>query len=117
MFAEESQLQTIGEKSFSESGIEEIVIPHTVVTINNKAFCECKALKKVTFADGSLLQTIGEQCFSGSGIEEITLPSALEEIDETAFKDCDSLKTVWVEKKCKIKVKEYVPKGAKVKRK
>lgn len=41
----------------------------------------------------------------------------MREIEETAFNDCGSLKTVWVEKGCKIKVKEYVPKSVKVKRK
>jgi hypothetical protein len=49
IFAEDSQLETIGESAFRGVGISEIVIPANVSTIGNRAFQDCVNLERVTF--------------------------------------------------------------------
>lgn len=62
---------------FSESNIQSVTIPASVVVIEDEAFCRCSALERVIFAENSQLQVIGKNCFEASGLEEITLPGTL----------------------------------------
>ena len=68
-FAAGSQLKTIGEQSFSNCRLEEIVIPRSVARIGEQAFSGCQELMQVSFQEGSLLEGIGNRCFSASGLE------------------------------------------------
>ena len=63
IFSAESKLEEIGEGSFQESSLAEIVIPKSVVTIGEKAFAECDMLEKVTIQEGSALEKIESRCF------------------------------------------------------
>ena len=85
---------------FSESGIVEISIPSSVISIEDNAFCWCDELMRVTFAKDSKLEKIGECCFYWSGIEEIKLPSTLKEVGDGTFNDCYSLEKIYVEDGC-----------------
>lgn len=74
------------------SGIEEIVIPSNVTTIEDNAFCDCESLKKVAFQEGSKLQKICELCFANSCLEKFVAPPRLKEICGGAFYNCKRLR-------------------------
>ena len=110
-------LQTIGEFSFAQSGLLEITIPKSVVTICEGAFSKCKNLKTVTFADGSqlkeigkeafsecvnvktitlpnMLQTVKNSCFASSCLIEIQIPNSVKVVEDKAFYKCESLEKI-----------------------
>ena len=93
-FAEGSRLEKLEAHCFSESGLEEIIIPSSVATIESCAFYLCKRLRKVIFQEGSRLQEICKMCFYGSGLEEFVAPPGLKEIEGAIFLGCESLKRV-----------------------
>ena len=51
-------LEKIGYECFNESGLEEIIIPKSVKTIEWSAFYGCKSLRKVVFQEGSELKEL-----------------------------------------------------------
>lgn len=55
-------VQTIGENAFQECGLEEVIIPDSVKTIETCAFINNKKLKKVSV--GKNVETIGERAFN-----------------------------------------------------
>lgn len=79
---------------FSESGLEELVVPSSIITTGYAAFRGSRNMKKISFQEGSRLEKIGLKCFSCTGIEEFTAPQSLREIEDGAFYECRSLKRV-----------------------
>lgn len=104
LFAECSRLKNITinegitsicESAFRETAIKKLVLPSTVITINDNAFADCRQLEKVVL-DKSLdfigcqtfmntvslseisipnkVEYIGSECFSHSGIKNVKLP-------------------------------------------
>ena len=74
-------LQIIGEFSFAQSGLIEIIIPKSVEIIQQSAFSKCKDLKVVTFAAGSQLKYLGNEAFlECTQIKTIMLPNLLQTI-------------------------------------
>ena len=92
-------------------GDQEIIIPSSVIEINNNAFSSVSSIKKVIFLEGSPIEVLPENCFSycenlryiklpeslktikygcfySTGLIEITLPSTLETIEDNAFFEC-----------------------------
>ncbi len=64
-----------------------IVLPDTVKTINNGAFCGCTKLVNINIPSG--VEYIGESAFAScKSLKEITLPEGLETIGYMAFGDC-----------------------------
>ena len=80
----------------------EIVIPATynnkpVTKIANKAFNECKNLKKVTIPDS--VTSIGNSAFYGcTSLTSITIPDSVTSIGGVAFSGCSSLTSVTIGK-------------------
>lgn len=77
------------ETVFSDSQLEEIILPTTDV-IPDKAFSNCKNLKKIEFQNGSESFIIGRSAFEGcSQIDFIPLPDNCKslKIKDNAFKD------------------------------
>jgi len=93
-FAENSNLQIIGNMAFSYSGITSIEIPVSVITIGNDAFWNCTNLTTVTFVKNSSLQTISDGAFRWSNITSIDIPASITEIGNSAFENCFNLSTV-----------------------
>ena len=102
-------LKIIGIDSFWNSGLEEIILPSSVKSIEPCAFYGCKQLKSVRLNEG--LEKLGEKqvvdghnwvgaVFWGTAIETITLPRTLMKIDKDTFKDCENLRTIYVEDGC-----------------
>ncbi len=72
-----------------------IIIPSSVVTINNDAFRECVNLEEVIFSSESRLAIIGNNAFkSCKNLKKINLPQRLEAIGEKAFFDCGKLTSI-----------------------
>ncbi len=66
-------------------GLEQIIIPDSVVEIGDEAFKTCENLKKVVLSDN--LEIIGDNAFYDCGaISEIILPQKLVEISGGAFR-------------------------------
>ena len=71
-------------------GLESIVIPDTVVSIDYHAFEDCKNLKTVTFSN--VLTSIGNGAFEGCLLlEAVELPNTVQTIEQFAFYNCQSL--------------------------
>lgn len=75
---------------FTDSSIESVVIPDSVLEIEAYAFCNCSSLTSVDFGNG--VQTIGASAFSGTAITELKLPKSLTTLGQYAFSNCASLK-------------------------
>ena len=69
--------------------LEEVVIPHTVEVVGDKAFEHCKNLKSVSFLTNegeSNLVKIGLSAFLGcESLKNVNLPKSLKEIGTWAF--------------------------------
>ena len=107
-------LESIGDRAFTSSAIEKIVIPESVTSIGKHAFSDsdlrevdikgpvrelpeytfgiCEKLEKLTLP--STISKIGEKCFCYSEIQEFRCPDDLVEIGSEAFHGCDKLERV-----------------------
>ena len=95
-FAENSALETIGDKTFKNTSLTNITIPASVKTIGGNAF-ESSNLATVTIEDSSekpsQLTTIADNAFERTKITTITLPKSVKDIYH-AFRGCTTLQTV-----------------------
>ncbi len=106
----------IGYEAFTNSSIEEIVIPDSVTyiapyafefcnklkkvslsknvkVIESQTFCGCTELTEIILPEG--LQIIGDHAFDGcTSLEEIVIPGSVKEIRSNAFGGCSSLKVL-----------------------
>lgn len=77
--------------TYEAAGIESIVIPAKVTTINQYAFYKCANLKSVTFAEGSQLKTLGNYAFSEAGITSFDMPDTVTSAGTYLFAGCTAL--------------------------
>ena len=96
----------IGANAFNYcTGINQISIPSSIVTIENKAFTHSD-ISIITFESGSRLQTIGESAFENcemlGWVKGIELPASLENIGSRAFYSCNKLAKVVFANKSKL---------------
>lgn len=111
-FSAYSEIQTIGENSFSYSSLESIIIPENVTEIASNAFSNCKCLKRIEFHPNSKLQQIYSYSFSNTIIESISIPSNVEKIEKSAFHSCSQLKQIFIQNNSKLKkIHEYAFNG------
>lgn len=110
-----SDISYIRESTFSNSGLEEITLPESLLIIGKHAFWECKDLKEVSFGPNlseiydaafyrcsSLatakfsegLEKIGELAFSGTGLTELCLPNSISSLGERAFEESSIKKAI-----------------------
>lgn len=67
----------------------------TVTAIGNKAFCGCKALKRVS--TGSNVLSIGSKAFSGcKSLKKVTILKKTKKIGASAFAKCSNLRTITI---------------------
>lgn len=108
-------LETIGDRAFRKTLLEQITIPDRVTKIGKNAFnkcvclstvklpagldrledyvfCECAALERITLPDS--LEYIQYFAFARSGLRAITLPASVKKLDTKAFKECENLQEV-----------------------
>ena len=71
------------------------VIPDSVVTVSDWAFCGCKDLRSIEIPDS--VYEIGEGAFyMCEALEELTVPDSVVRIDDTAFRGCTALRQVTI---------------------
>lgn len=93
LFAECSRLKNvtinegitiIGESAFSETVIKKLVLPSTVIAVNNNAFAYCGQLEKAVLDER--LDSIGCQAFMNTtSLSEISIPDKVEYIGSKCF--------------------------------
>lgn len=90
-------VEYIGEDAFHSSEVHTIVIPNGVISIGERAFCECSELTSVIIPDG--VTSIGGAAFYGcTSLESITIPDSISDIEWNAFLDCNSLNHITIPK-------------------
>lgn len=97
-------VDTISERAFYESMINNITLPKSMRVIGEKAFEDCHSLESITFNRG--IKLIFDNAFkSCDKLQNISLPGSLMRM--CSFKDCKSLESVILSKKLK-----EIPNGA-----
>ena len=107
-FEDNSSLKKIGVGAFYNNSITSIVIPNSVISIENYAFFvefpRIGALTDVSFEENSKLEIIGDQVFANTGITSIVIPSSVKSIGLIAFFECNDLKSVIFEDNSKLEI-------------
>ena len=87
---------TIGEHMFSSRGLQTILLPKSVISIDDQAFSSCRSLNKVVIYENSV-KTIGMVAFEYcSSLADIVLPEGVTTIGREAFRSCSSLVDVTI---------------------
>lgn len=85
---------TIGERMFTSRGLQTILLPKSVTSIDDNAFFSCHSLNKVVIYDNSV-KTIGMAAFEYcSSLADIILPEGVTTIARSAFEGCSSLSRI-----------------------
>ena len=80
---------------FINADFNYIIIPTTVVSIDDHAFQDCKLLKKIVIPDS--VTTIGKGAFWGcKSLEEIVLSNSISSISDYTFYGCDKLNMIHI---------------------
>ena len=87
-------IKTIGGKSFSNCGIEELILPAGTKQILDAAFMDCGKLKNIAW--NSEIRFIGYGAFANTGIEEVIIPDSVNMIDDLAFGNCSKLNYIYI---------------------
>lgn len=83
----------IGESAFSNSDVEEVILPPKLKLIGKNSFTWCVNLKKMELPQS--LQMIDDGAFSNcSALEQINIPDDLKFIGANAFRACSALKQI-----------------------
>jgi len=91
---------TIGDGAFdllegATRGITSVVMPNTVITIEERAFTDCSALTSVTLSTS--IREIKRNAFRRcTALTSISLPASITTIGSTAFNGCTALTTVTI---------------------
>ena len=86
-------VEYIGENSFGGTSISEVILPDSVKTIDDYAYCNCVYLEK--FTCGKDLSKLGLSAFASCiSLSDITFNEGLTEIGENCFDACSSLKQI-----------------------
>ena len=71
------------------------IIPSSVTSIGNSAFCDCSKLTSITIPDS--VTSIGDYAFDWCrSLTSITIPDSVTSIGYEAFRDCDSLTSITI---------------------
>lgn len=85
-----SSVVSIGEKAFAGCGITDLTVPDSVTAIGNNAFENCDELKDLTLSKG--LNSIGDKAFNGcSRLAAAALADGITQIGGQAFGGCARL--------------------------
>ena len=79
----------LGNHCFADLLLQEVILPSSLLSIDNNSFSGCKFLEKVVIQNGLL--SIGNEAFKGCFLKEIDLPASLLEIGVNAFNGCSYL--------------------------
>lgn len=85
-----SNIESIGEYSFSCSSLREVKIPPNVVKIERNCFMWCKNLQKIEL--NSKIQSIEKETFAFTSLRSIIVPCSVKFIGDDPFLSCNDLK-------------------------
>ena len=75
--------------------VKDLVIPNSVRSIGERAFCGCSGLTSVTIPNS--VTSIGGWAFYGcKGLTSVTIPNSVTSIEGSAFSDCSALTSVTI---------------------
>lgn len=85
---------SVGFEAFQwASSLQSVTLPNSVLTIQERAFNNCRALQTVNLS--SSLTSIGREAFADcQAMASIALPSSLQTIEENAFQYCKALTAI-----------------------
>jgi hypothetical protein len=90
-----ASVTNIDEYSFTSASLSSVIIPDTVISIGQNAFCACERLASVNIPDG--LTTISTSAFSYCyALTSITIPDSVSRIQYAAFFFCINLGSVTI---------------------
>ena len=85
--------------------ITKCIIPYSVTSIGNRAFCDCELLKEITIPDSVI--SISDDAFSFcKSLTSITIPDGVTSIGDAVFYGCYSLNEVIFKGKTLEEVKQ-----------
>ena len=88
-------LLIIGSGAFSESGIQSINLPNTIMKFGSRVFEDCASLESIVIPD--CVESISSHDFSGcSSLVSVTIPESVTSIGDYAFSGCSSLVSVTI---------------------
>ena len=77
------------------TNLKKVNIPNTITSIDYNAFCNCTNLKKVNIPNS--VTSIGSSAFSGcTGLTSITIPDSITSIGSSAFSECTGLTSITI---------------------
>lgn len=93
-----SGITSLGDNAFKGcAGLQEVIIPATLLTIGVYAFQNCTSLTKLDFSSASLTSNIGNYTFDGcTSLEEVKLDGTFSTIGQYAFNGCSSLNSLTI---------------------
>ena len=87
----------IAKDAFSETNIQSVSFPSSLVTVDDSAFWLCRELESVEFKPDCALSSIGEWSFSACiNLKGITLPMGIKSIYCNAFAGCESFTEITI---------------------
>lgn len=94
-----SNLQTIRMCAFMDCTLlERVIIPESVLTIEDSAFAFCTNLTTVTFEEGANITKLGNSVFIGCEVlDNVKLPGTIKSFGEELFAYCPALQNLEVE--------------------
>lgn len=87
-----STITAIGNETFAETGLKNIVIPEGVTSIELQAFENCQDLESVTLPQS--LKKLGYHVFANSGLTSLVIPEGITHLPQGTFNGCKNLETV-----------------------
>ena len=85
----------ICEHAFTRTGLKEITLPTSILSLGLGAFSNCSNLTSVTLSEG-LERVTGEAFVNCTNLTTVTLPSTITLLSSNAFRNCNNLSTVKV---------------------
>ena len=105
-----NSVTTIGDYAFCCCAFTSIVIPNSVIIISGDAFTNCYFLASITL--GINVTTIGSWAFNGCfALTSITIPSSVTTIGSAAFRSCTALTSVTNLNTEPVEISSYVFEG------
>lgn len=78
-----------------KANLKKVVLPQSLIEIEDKAFMDCFNLEEVTFAENCVLSDLGEAAFKNCiALKSIAIPNGVKKLNPYTFYNCRSLKTV-----------------------
>ena len=84
-------VQAVGNFTYGNSDLKEVIMPDSVITIENSAFTECENLERIVFSN-NIEHLPGYICYNCYNLKEVVFPKKLKTIGDDAFFGCKNLK-------------------------